>query len=223
MVGVRSQAAGTMDSLITLYDPEHLQVRAEVPIDKFQLVRPDQPATVEVDVLPGRRLAGVVLYDTHETDIQRNTVRVKVGLHQYPSRAFSWPYGLPGCGASQAACIALNTALGEFLAPLEMLRPGMIAKVRVLSPPTPQQESGGEILRIFIPRRLIIAEGGQSQVWIVDQAAGRAVLRAVVLGSGRHGDRVEIAQGLQPSDKLIVSGRETLRPGQRVRVTEESP
>jgi HlyD family secretion protein len=223
MVGVRSLNAGAMDSLITLYDPNSLQVRVEVPIDKFHLVRPGQPAAVEVDVIAGERLLGTVLYDTHETDINRNTVRVKVGLIHPPSGTFAWPWPLPGPGhlAVQGALQALHQAALEVRGPLKKLRPGMIAKVHIISPATETKETGGEVLRLMIPKRLLIKNGNQSQVWIVNQIEGHATLVNLVPGSGQQGELVEIAEGLQPSDKLVVSGREALKPGQRVKITGE--
>ncbi len=223
MVGVRSLAANMPESLVTLYDPQQLQVRVEVPLDKFELVRPGQPATVEVDVFPGRRLLGLVLYDTHETDIQRNTVRVKVALQRHSGEAFAWPWPicLPAHAFAQSTLQTLCLTQEELLGPRDKLRPGMIAKVRILSPPTTSSEKGGEVLRIFIPKRLVVTEDGKTQVWIVDQASSRAVLRPIVLGPAQSGDQVEVAQGLQPSDKLISSGRESLKPGQRVRIGSE--
>jgi hypothetical protein len=111
--------------------------------------------------------------------------------------------------------------MNELLTPQERLRPDMIARVRILAPPSPTLEKGGEVMRILVPRRLVVKEGTETSIWLVDQAAGRAVLRPVVLGAGQQAEIVEIAQGLQPSDKLIVTGRETLQPGQRVRIVGE--
>ena len=56
-----------------------------MPITKFQFVRYGQPAVVEVeDVLPGRKLTGTVLYDTHLANVARNSVPVKVALPDDP-------------------------------------------------------------------------------------------------------------------------------------------
>lgn len=73
---------------MTLYDPKKLQVRVEVPVAKFALVRSGQPAEVEVeDVLPGVKIAGTVLYDTHQANVSRNSVPVKVALPDDPPAA----------------------------------------------------------------------------------------------------------------------------------------
>jgi multidrug efflux pump subunit AcrA (membrane-fusion protein) len=221
MVGVRSLTTNMTESVVTLYDPDQLQVRVEVPIDKFQLIRPNQPATVEVDVLPGRRLPGSVLYDTHETDIQRNTVRVKVGLWQMPSKFVRAPWLVPVCSEAQLALLGIGHCLHAALTPQDLLRPGMIAKTRILSPATTATEPGGEVVRLYVPRRLVLNDGGKTQVWLVDQTINQAVLRSITLGAGQSGDLVEVAQGLHPSDKLITTNRELIRPGLRVVISGE--
>jgi hypothetical protein len=101
----------------------------------------------------------------------------------------------------------------------------MVARVRIQSLPsaaTPDK-SGGEVLRLYAPTKLLIHEGGRSSLWIVDQAAGRAMLRNVTVSRARDGERVEVVQGLQASDKLVTRGRESLKPGQRVRIAAEEP
>ncbi len=223
LVGATPSSLVTMDSMVTLYDPEKLQVRFYVPIGKFQLVRPGQPASVEVDVLPGRRLAASVLYDTHDTDLNREAVPVKAGLsrHSGLSLAGAWLPASPVQMAANGLLQGIGASLEGPLSPHQKLRPGMSAKVRVFSPPTETKETGGEVLRLFVPKRLLTSEGKEARIWIVDQAHGRAMLVTVTPGQATLGDLVEIAQGLQPSDKLIVSGRESLAPGQRVRITGE--
>ena len=180
------------DAVATLYEPKKLQVRVEVPIGKFQFVRYGQPAVVEVeDVLPGRKLIGTVLYDTHLANIARNSVPVKVALPDDPP---------------------------------EQLRPEMIASVRFQAPPGKSPPKGESARRLVVPRRLLVTEGDQVKVWVVDQARGRAELRAVELPPGekdRSGETAEVVGGLNPTDKLIATGLDQLKPGLRVRIAGE--
>jgi RND family efflux transporter MFP subunit len=180
------------DAVATLYDPKRLQVRVEVPIGKFQFVRYGQPAVVEVeDVLPGRKLTGTVLYDTHLANIARNSVPVKVALPDDPP---------------------------------EQLRPEMIASVRFQAPAGRPTSKGEAIRRLVVPRRLLVMEGDRTMVWVVDQTRGRAELRTVELGPGeteRAGETVEVVGGLNPTDKLIASGQDRLKPGMRVAIAGE--
>ena len=120
-------------------------------------------------------------------------------------------------------------ACAECQKPLGVLRPGMIASVRIFSPKnlTPEnhqpgaQATGGETLRLSVPKKLILQEGGQPAVWIVDQSAQRAVKRTITLGRDSGDEWVEVVEGLQASDKLITSPRDNLKPNERVRITLE--
>jgi RND family efflux transporter MFP subunit len=192
VVGGKGTFPEHKDAIVTLYDPKRLQVRVEVPVGKFALVRPGQPAEVEVeDVLPGKRIPGTVLYDTHLANVARNSVPVKVALPDDP--------------------------------PPE-LRPEMIASVRFRALPEAGRPKAEATRRLAVPRRLLVTEGEQVRVWVVDPLAGRADLRAVELAPGekdRPGETAEVVGGLNPTDKLIGTGREGLRPGQRVRVVGE--
>jgi HlyD family secretion protein len=180
------------DAVVTLYEPKKLQVRVEVPINKFQFVRYGQPAVVEVeDVLPGRKLTGTVLYDTHLANIARNSVPVKVALADDPP---------------------------------PQLRPEMIASVRFQAPARTSRPKSEVVRRMVVPRRLVNFQGDQPAVWVVDQSRGRADLRSVELAPGekeRSGESVEVVGGLNPTDKLVSSGLESMRPGLRVRIAGE--
>lgn len=180
------------DAVATLYEPKKLQVRVEVPIGKFPLVRYGQPAIVEVeDVLPGRKLMGTVLYDTHLANIARNSVPVKVALPDDPP---------------------------------EQLRPEMIASVRFQAPASKTGPKSEAVRRLVVPRRLLVSEGEQVRVWVVDQSRNRAELRAVELAPGereRTGETAEVVGGLNPTDKLIATGLDQLKPGLRVTIAGE--
>ncbi|MCP3903929.1 MAG: HlyD family efflux transporter periplasmic adaptor subunit [Planctomycetes bacterium] len=66
--------------VVHLYDPEHMQVRVDVPLADAAHVVAGQEAEVTVEVLPDRIFAGSVTRIVHEADIQKNTVEVKVAI-----------------------------------------------------------------------------------------------------------------------------------------------
>lgn len=66
---------------IHLYDPNKLQVRVDVPLADAAKVGLHQKAKVTVDVLPDTRFDGHVTRIVHEADIQKNTLQVKVAIH----------------------------------------------------------------------------------------------------------------------------------------------
>jgi multidrug efflux pump subunit AcrA (membrane-fusion protein) len=102
--------------------------------------------------------------------------------------------------------------------PPPTLKPDMLVQVTFLAPPRPaNQDKGNEPMRLLIPRSLVDAEG---RVWVADQAAGVARLRAVKLGVAA-GELVEVVEGLTAADKVIAGGAEGLADGGRIRVTAE--
>jgi RND family efflux transporter MFP subunit len=66
--------------VLSLYDPERLQVRVDVPLADAAKVSVGQAAQVVVEVLPGKTFSGTVTRVLHEADIQKNTLEVKVAL-----------------------------------------------------------------------------------------------------------------------------------------------
>jgi multidrug efflux pump subunit AcrA (membrane-fusion protein) len=192
VVGGKDSLPESKGAVVSLYDPAKLQIRVEVPVAKFALVRHGGPAEVEVeDVLPGKKLAGIVTYDSHLANVSRNSVPVRVEL------------------------------TGE---PPAQLRPEMIASVRFLAPPSSGKPKTETARRFVIPRRLLVTDSDEPRVWVVDPVTGRAELRAVDLAPGeedRTGETAEVVGGLNPTDKLIATGREQLKPGNRVKVVGE--
>jgi HlyD family secretion protein len=63
-----------------LYDPSKLQVRVDVPLADASQVFVGQTCEVVVEVLADQVFQGVVLRVTHEADLQKNTLQVKVGV-----------------------------------------------------------------------------------------------------------------------------------------------
>jgi HlyD family secretion protein len=85
LVGTGSKVIEMMDSphsahVMHIYDPNHLQVRVDIPLVEAAKVGVDQEAEVIVDVLPERVFQGRVSRVVHEADVQKNTLQVKVAI-----------------------------------------------------------------------------------------------------------------------------------------------
>lgn len=61
-----------------IYDPSKLQVRVDVPLADASQVFKGQRCEIVVEVLPDRVFEGEVLIVTHEADLQKNTLQIKV-------------------------------------------------------------------------------------------------------------------------------------------------
>lgn len=66
--------------MLTLYDPDRLQVRVDVPLADAGKIGTGQPANIVVEVLPERIFTGTVTRVLHEANIQKNTLEVKVAI-----------------------------------------------------------------------------------------------------------------------------------------------
>jgi HlyD family secretion protein len=192
MVGGKDSLPDSKGAVATLYDPARLQVRVEVPVGKFALVRKGQPAEVEVeDVLPGKRLPAVVLYDTHQANVSRNSVPVKVEL----------------TGTPPAELRPEMIASVRFLSPPSSGQPGTRTATRLLVPRNLLvTESDG--VRVWV----VDPVAGRAELRAVELAPGEV---------NRQTEVAEVVGGLNPADKLIATGREQLTPGTRVKVVGE--
>lgn len=159
--------------VLRLYDPNHLQVRIDVPLVDAAKVGVGQAAEVVVDVLPDRTFRGHVTRIVHEADVQKNTLQVKVAI-EHPSPELK-PEML---------------ARARFLAPATTSAPA----------DTDADASGATLL---IPRGAVHQHAGNSAVWLANQVTNRAEMRHVTLGAPvgdavtvlaglRPGDRVII-------------------------------
>lgn len=61
-----------------IYDPSKLQVRVDVPLADASQVFKGQRCEIVVEVLPDRVFEGEVLIVTHQADLQKNTLQIKV-------------------------------------------------------------------------------------------------------------------------------------------------
>ena len=116
--------------LLHLYDPEHLQVRVDVPLADAAGLFVGQRCEIVVQLLPDVIFAGDVTRITHEADLQKNTLQVKVRVlepdpvlkPQMLCRVrFLAAGGAPGPGAAAptllvpAECVRRDDGTGETL------------------------------------------------------------------------------------------------------------
>ena len=105
--------------------------------------------------------------------------------------------------------------------PPPTIRPEMLVTTTFIAPPTENSgEESEESERLLVPRQLVEQGEAGSTVWIVD-GDGLARKRGVGLGRAGTADLVEVVSGLNPTDKLISSGRESLQDGDRVTISGE--
>jgi multidrug efflux pump subunit AcrA (membrane-fusion protein) len=176
-------------TVVTLYQPEKLQVRADVRFEDLPKVRLPQRALIASPAVSSP-LEGSVLFISSVADIQKNTLQVKVGID----------------------------------APPPVLKPDMLVELTFLASKSSAAGSADSgRLSVYVPKSLIEQETQGSFVWVADQSAGIARRISVETGAAGPGGLIEVTRGLTPATRLIVSGRDGLRDGERIRIAEEAP
>jgi membrane fusion protein (multidrug efflux system) len=91
------------------------------------------------------------------------------------------------------------------------LRPGMLINVDLFL----EEEPG-----IVVPERALIQVGDRSAVYVVDDGA---IARRVEVGLGRRlPGQIVLRSGVEPGERVVVTGQLLLRPGVSVRETDPS-
>lgn len=84
VMGLDSNATISSSTVVTMYDPTQLQVRADVRLEDVSLVEMGQP--VEITTASSKvAIRGTVLRATSTANIQKNTLEVKVAIDDPPA------------------------------------------------------------------------------------------------------------------------------------------
>ena len=85
LMGQNAAGEQNASTVVVMFDPARLQVRADVRLEDVPRVRPGQPVRIETPAAPGGPMDGEVLFPTSQTDIQKNTLQVKVAIKNPPA------------------------------------------------------------------------------------------------------------------------------------------
>jgi len=244
-----TQAVAEAEANLAVAKSRAQQTRLAIETAQLQLERmvvrsPITGCVLSLEARPGQRLSGINphsaqgssavagLYDP--TSLQ---VRVDVRLEDVPqvqlgqpalieTAALSEPIAGEVVSITTSADIQKNTLQVKVAInnPPAVIKPEMLGKVTFLAPPSPVvvEDEGESPLRLFVPQSLVTTGEGGASVWVADLTESVAKRKSVEVGRGATDDGlVEITNGLQPTDKLIVAGRESVAEGSRVRVAGE--
>jgi RND family efflux transporter MFP subunit len=248
LMSEQKRAVAEAEALLTAAQAKRDQAQLAVDAARLHLERmtiraPISGRILALDCRPGKRLAGLdpisendasavaSLYDP--TSLQ---VRVDVRLEDLPqvrvgqpaeitTAALAKPLAGEVLWVTTRADIQKNTlqvkvAIND---PPGVITPEMLAQVTFIAPPQEVKSSAGEQqpLRLLVPRQLVLGGDGGTTIWVAD--VERSIARQELVQLGRAGTEqlVEVAKGLDPTSKLIVSGRESLVAGARIRVIGE--
>ncbi len=84
VMGMSANAGHSSGTVVEMYDPQRLQIRADVRLEDVPLIQPGQPVEIET-ASSGKTIQGRVLQPTSTANIQKNTLEVKVELLDPPN------------------------------------------------------------------------------------------------------------------------------------------
>jgi len=209
-------------------------------LERMTIYAPISGRVLTLDAQPGKRLVGmdpaseqnssavISMYDPKSLQVRvdvrlEDVPHVQIGQPvQIQSAALAKPIAGEVLWLTTRADIQKNTLQVKvsITDPPQVITPEMLAQVTFLAPPQPVEtaDSDEPPLRLLVPRPLIVDAESGATVWIADTVAGVARQQPVQLGRAGTDQLVEVVQGLDPTSKLIVSGRESVKVGGRIRV-----
>ena len=161
-------------------------------------------------------MANLTVLDV-EVDVSQNEFR-KVRLNQpativpdaFPDRTYrGYLAELAPEANRQKATLQVKVRI---LDPDDIIRPEMNAKVTFLEPP---RATPGGPPKVLVPKEAIVTRDGQRLVYLAN--GSKAAGRPVKIGAEVDG-KVEVLEGLQGGETVVVRGVEALRDGQRLRI-----
>ncbi|MBA5705749.1 efflux RND transporter periplasmic adaptor subunit [Pseudomonas fulva] len=75
--------------------------------------------------------------------------------------------------------------------------------------------------RSELPASALLERDGKTQVWVVDPQQKTVALRDVTL-IDRNEDRIVVSSGVQPGERVVIAGVNSLKPGQQVTFDEDA-
>lgn len=185
--------------ILSMYDPESLQVRAEVPLSEAARIQIGLRAEIGVEALPDKIFSAELTRVVHQADVQRNSLQVKLRILD--------PH--PALKPEMVARV-------QFLAPTAAHMPATKeSPVTAALPQTPAPTQPDAPL--LIPAELVSGtDNNKANLWLVGPDM-RAYQKVIEPGPSSGGP-MQAVSGLQLSDKIITSNIEELNIGTRVRI-----
>lgn len=178
--------------ILHLYDPSRIQVRVDVPLADASHVFVGQSCEIVVEVLPDRTFVGRVSRITHEADVQKNTLEIKVEV----------------------------TNPSPLLKPEMLTRVRFLPSVGS-APGSGEDASAESGTTMLVPKESVTASGSSGVLWVVrDRRASRGRLERLSVSLGEvNGGWIRVLDGVRPTDLVVVAPDDSLSPNQSVRVS----
>lgn len=196
--------------------------RAEIQLSKMSIVAPFSGIIVTlpyytegVRVETNQIMVGLMSYDKMYVEInlpEKNFSEIKLGQEVIITNYTITEDTITGTVTELSPIISAETRTFEGKLQIDnpelKLRPGMFVKADII---TAKKDSA-----IVIPKNVILTGNRGKYVFVVERNSA-ADDRRITTGIENQ-DYVEVLEGLQPNDRLIIKGFETLRDNSKVKV-----
>lgn len=178
-------------TIATLYQPEHLQARIDVPLEEAAQLVIGQPVRLRSSLLPDRVFQGRVTRIDGEADIQRNTLQAKVGI--------------------------LNPA--DKLRPEMLCRAEFLPLSREAGMGTSGSPNRSARVALYLPDSAMVGSGDDAVAWALDASGKHVERRELRLGDEIRDGHTRVMEGLRPGDWVVNNPPSDIEAGERVKST----
>jgi multidrug resistance efflux pump len=192
MTGPSQMEARDSNTVVTMYQPDQMQVRVDVRFEDLPRVGRDQPVQVKSPAFP-EAISGRVLFLTSFANVQKNTLAVKVSLDAPPS----------------------------VLKPEMLVDVTFLAAEQPSRESGEKSQDPTEEYRLFLPRSVVDIGSDGNSVWVADLVHRVARRQSIQLGALQTATLLEVTGGLTAASRIISGGRENLIDGDRIEVQGE--
>jgi len=181
--------------LASIYQPEKMQVRVDVPLAEAAKVMPGLKAQIKVEAMADKTFNGELINIVPEFDTQKNVLPVKVRIYD-PAQALR----------------------PEMIARVDFVKVtgGGVKSADGGEAPANQVASAGQML---VPEGAVNQADGKPHVLVVSPE-GRLEVRPLKQATPARAGYLSVAGDLKVSDKIIADGKLPLAPGSRVKIAK---
>lgn len=168
-------------------------------VETGEMLAPGAPVINVVDINSLRLRVNVPEADVFKLQVGET---VEITADVYPTQKFSGRIVYIGVKGD-----AMHTFPVEIALPSSGFKAGMYARATFSSAPSAEA--------VTIPRKALLGGAKNPEVYVV--SGGRALLRKIVVGSTLD-DKVEVLQGLEAGEQIVIDGQVNLSDNTKVKV-----
>lgn len=175
-------------TIATVFQPDSLQARIDVPLEEAAQLVPGQPVRLRSVLLPNQYFKGQVTRIDGQADLQRNTLQAKVRLLESH----------------------------ELLRPEMLCRAEFLASDRAEVASLESSPASSGRVALYLAETALVRSGESVGAWVLDAEGQRIEFRELHLGEEHRDGHIRVSEGLRSGDFVVNHPPSDLDQGQRV-------